>query len=1003
MNPDEILRSARGDINADVLTTVGTGGFLSTGYFRDEPLIEKLHEDEQLHHLCQHPKKGVLFTREGGETHRKPGRNYRSGLIVTDKRVVIVIGGGSDGGGDWTRSIGYHELTEATASTGLLNHSLELTGEAGGYRFYTKTKDDVEAVAEYIQAQIDSYRETGESRTTETDPSRAVTGGSTSDNASDPAGESSTGANAAENPSRATSGSEQPPTDSRNGPLPDPTPIGRKMYAYSRGDDTTASSRDVEGAATPQSTEETADSRTERSDTSTEDRRSNSGKTPEQTESGRFRSSDDHGDVGSISDAIYSHTPSETSNRTGTDERSAQVNADSSQTSPTKSTTVSVRDQDGLGIEGASLEIEGIDRTVSDETDETGEQSVTLPAKNDRVDVEISKQGYESVEGRVPFTADSTIDVTLEPVERTNTRTIQLLIESPSAEPPRGDTVRVTAGSVEATEAIHAGGRRAFEVPEGCESITIEVLQDGRPVFEAERETQANSVYELVVPEAEEQSDQSAGPSSTTREAMLAELRRLEEEESRKLTRGLARSKGEYDPEAYAEEFGTWSAAKEKLDTGGSSEAATADTGHAPSDAPAKARLFSAFKELRDSRERPISKGAISLHTPYESDDYVAQFGTWEDAISELRSAVESDSIPDFGQGDPDPDTPSKRELLADFKRVVESQRRTSAPTKGSVRAHGAHDPEAYEARFGTWSNAKAILSALEDDEASDDCPSVASTPDRDDDGSKVASTSNEPTETDPLETPDELRNKSRYTRADLLREIRRITEQVEGRPTTADFTDHAVMSVAVVYNFFDSWSDAVAAAVERSDSAPTAVSNPDSSGPGGSQFNPSQAGGAETDRTDGMEESPPELSTLRHRSDGRLDELVLRVEEVDWVRDDYYTAHLTVSGADLGDVTFEIWTKHDIDAAFESGQVYRFSHARLKIWGDPTEGELELSSTRAMGVRLPGDPPSSPEAGPSSSAAGGSEAEADTEDDAAETEDQEADIVDEIMGDIDI
>lgn len=343
---------------------------------------------------------------------------------------------------------------------------------------------------------------------------------------------------------------------------------------------------------------------------------------------------------------------------------------------------------------------------------------------------------------------------------------------------------------------------------------------------------------------------------------------------------------------------------------------------------------------------------------------------------------------------------------MADFKRVIDKSRRTSPPTKGLVRAHGDHDPKEYEAQFGTWSNAKAILNSLRDDEAYDDLPSESPKSDQDDDEAEMESDSGEPTETDSTEIPEELR-KDKYTRADVLGEIHRIHEKVKARPSTADFNDLGAMSTAVAYNFFDSWGDAVAAAVEQSDSRISSTDKRSAGGSSGKETRPSntsQTEGDESNTIDGEDVSTPDLSTLQGRNEGRIDELVLRVNEVELVRDGYYTAHLTVSSADLDEVTFEIWQKHDIDIEFESDQVYQFNQARMKVWGDPKDNDLELSSTRPMVVALPGGSLSLSEGNPGSSS--GSESngtDTDTEVNSTETGDEEEDIVDEIMGEIDI
>ena len=76
----------------DVLTSTGPGGLLSAGYLHDGPALAVVDDDETPQFVLTSRKHGIeIGGSESGETVR-PGSNYRMIGIVTDKRLLLLVG-----------------------------------------------------------------------------------------------------------------------------------------------------------------------------------------------------------------------------------------------------------------------------------------------------------------------------------------------------------------------------------------------------------------------------------------------------------------------------------------------------------------------------------------------------------------------------------------------------------------------------------------------------------------------------------------------------------------------------------------------------------------------------------------------------------------------------------------------------------------------------------------------------------------------------------------------
>lgn len=146
----EIINSAEGTIDQELLTKEGRGGFISTGYLHNKPLIEYLKSDESLEYLFDNIKNGVTITRDDEERTATPDSAYRTLFAVTSQRVFCVVGRED---GDKVLEIPMEEITGAVVDTGFRKDLLTIHSTLGRTEFYTRSDSDTASAVEYIRRQ----------------------------------------------------------------------------------------------------------------------------------------------------------------------------------------------------------------------------------------------------------------------------------------------------------------------------------------------------------------------------------------------------------------------------------------------------------------------------------------------------------------------------------------------------------------------------------------------------------------------------------------------------------------------------------------------------------------------------------------------------------------------------------------------------------------------------------------------------------------------------------
>jgi hypothetical protein len=139
-------------VDEAVLEGAGSGGILSPGYLREAPLSSYLDEDERAVFVRSNTKRGVTRRHVDGDSERRftPGEDYRAFALVTDARLLFVVGD-NDEDGDWSVAIDLADIEIVEHSEGLLANELALTTRSDAV-WQFGCRDDLADLAAYVDA-----------------------------------------------------------------------------------------------------------------------------------------------------------------------------------------------------------------------------------------------------------------------------------------------------------------------------------------------------------------------------------------------------------------------------------------------------------------------------------------------------------------------------------------------------------------------------------------------------------------------------------------------------------------------------------------------------------------------------------------------------------------------------------------------------------------------------------------------------------------------------------
>jgi len=164
-------------------------------------------------------------------------------------------------------------------------------------------------------------------------------------------------------------------------------------------------------------------------------------------------------------------------------------------------------------------------------------------------------------------------------------------------------------------------------------------------------------------------------------EELLAELKRLGSELGRTPTAVDMESKGEFGHATYQNSFDSWNDAIREANL----------TENVRSDIP-RSELIDEIHSLRNRLDRTPKKREMDQQGQFDSTTYMAEFGTWNEALREAGlDPIRRSDIPE-------------PELLSEIERLADNLGRP--PTRNEMEEQGAFSGSVYARRFGTWTDA---------------------------------------------------------------------------------------------------------------------------------------------------------------------------------------------------------------------------------------------------------------------------------------------------------
>lgn len=118
------------DPTRSVLTETGEGGLFSAGYLREKPARSYLEGDERPVFVLTNQKRGIERSRDDDAEQITPGPGYRTIAVLSDRRVVVLVGdaGSSAGnGGDLCLTVSLVDVESVTTDGGRRDGSLTVT------------------------------------------------------------------------------------------------------------------------------------------------------------------------------------------------------------------------------------------------------------------------------------------------------------------------------------------------------------------------------------------------------------------------------------------------------------------------------------------------------------------------------------------------------------------------------------------------------------------------------------------------------------------------------------------------------------------------------------------------------------------------------------------------------------------------------------------------------------------------------------------------------------
>jgi len=154
-----IIRLDNGESESPaILTQTGKGGLLSSGYLREEPAAAHL-QDETPVFVLTNQKRGVEIERDGSHERITSGKGFRTITVVTDRRIVVLVGESSHENvdGDQQLSVPFTEIESVTSEGGRRGGTFAVRRSGDTTWTIHAGQSGLDAVEEYVRAAIEAW------------------------------------------------------------------------------------------------------------------------------------------------------------------------------------------------------------------------------------------------------------------------------------------------------------------------------------------------------------------------------------------------------------------------------------------------------------------------------------------------------------------------------------------------------------------------------------------------------------------------------------------------------------------------------------------------------------------------------------------------------------------------------------------------------------------------------------------------------------------------------
>ncbi|SIS16193.1 homing endonuclease associated repeat-containing protein [Natronorubrum thiooxidans] len=884
-DPDTIAYQAQGHIDTTLLTSTGTGGILSVGYFNNGPLINYLNHDEHLQHIVTNHTKGVKIEWDSGTELISPASKYRTAGLVTDKRVLFIVG---QNNGDELYEVPLTRVEFAHAITGIIKSKLIVVCRDVTYYMYTRKGDNTEAVAEFIQtAAGDATNATDKSETKKKTKAETVT---KVDN----------------NPSRPLSGVS---TDS--------TPLDENASASSKVADSP-----IKAENKTEETDDTSDSahRTE-SESASADNTSTSSLFPDEVPplppTHAVASLDE--DAGQYIDSARRHLR----DKKETDGQTALIRAHTDLCTALDH----LHSTDGEAIEKINC------ITTELENDLTETVQTTETVKNP---YECNQLEKEFGEDKTPADEPKKEESGTMRDPGSTSQSIEIYVQDPDESPIGGAQVTLDNTPFQITGKTDSQGRCVLTMPstpdEGTTKLSVDhpdfestsglvSIRPGR-VYDIRLETETSETEDTPPSERTDAESVTATADDTpSRPNLLSELNRLNNTRSRDVDRRLMFTVGEYHPDDYVAEFGSWDDALSAANIG---ETVESNSGSEDPD-PATTDDDPAAEQDQNKSSQSTKK---------------------EDPLEQaLREVGLAECANESSQKSGNPDNQRRTELIEELQELDE---RWSNINRKLLYSIGDSHPDEYEEEFGSLDAALSAAGIGETADSNSETRRPGAVADDDSSEDKNQATSIQSTEEeneleqahrgtgltdDSHEEADENETSVNRRQTELIEELQELDER---------WSD---IDRKLLYSVGDNHPDEYEEEFGSLDAALSA------SGISETADREAESSNETTTESDSQESSGTLNSDEISIPEGRVDTLKITVLELDADPGRRRDARLRIQTEDGAEVPLDIWSTHDIKTDWEVGETYTLEQSRHKVWDTDSGPRHEFSSTKDLHV----------------------------------------------------